>query len=85
MADKRTKGRDIQAASVSNDWLTQLAQNLELQPAPSGWYTLSEVAVRLRIGRTAARTILAQRKAKKQKFYHKTVDGRMIPTTHYKL
>lgn len=85
MADKRTKGRELQAAGVEEDWLSQLAENLELKPAPPGWYTLSEVAQRLNIGRTATLNILTQRNAAKHRFYHKTPDGRTVPTTHYKL
>jgi hypothetical protein len=85
MADKRTKGRKLQAAPVEGDWLSQLAENLELKPAPPGWYTLSQIAQRLGIGRTATRNILAQKKAVRQKFYHKTTDGRIVPTVHYKL
>jgi len=85
MADKRTKGRKLQAAPVEGDWLSQLAQNLEIQPAPPGWYTLSQITQRLGIGRTATRNILAQKKAVQQKFYHKTSDGRIFPTVHYKL
>jgi hypothetical protein len=85
MADKRTKGRKLQAAPVEGDWLSELVNNLEVKPAPSGWYTLTQVAERLKIGRTASRNILAQKKALKQKFYHKTIDGRIVLTTHYKL
>lgn len=85
MANKRTKGRDIQAAPVEGDWLSELVNNLEVKPAPPGWYTLTQVAERLKIGRTASRNILAQKKALKQKFYHKTIDGRIVLTTHYKL
>ena len=85
MADKRTKGRNLQAAPVEVDWLTQLAKNLELQPAPPGWYTLTQVTQYLKIGRTATKRILAEKKAARQKFYHKTTDGRSIPTVHYKL
>lgn len=85
MANKRTKGRDVQAPAVKGDWLTQLADNLELKPAPPGWYTLTQVAQYLKIGRTATRRILAEKKAVRQKFYHKTTDGRIVPTVHYKL
>ena len=85
MADKRTKRRDVQAAPVEGDWLSELVNNLEVKPAPPGWYTLTQVAERLNIGRTASRNILAQKKALKQKFYHKTIDGRIVLTTHYKL
>jgi hypothetical protein len=85
MAHKRTKGRKLQAAPVEGDWLSQLAENLELQPAPPGWYTLTQVAQYLKIGRTATRRILAEKKAARQKFYHKTIDGRIVPTMHYKL
>lgn len=85
MANKRTKGRDVQAPAVKGDWLTQLVTNLELKPAPPGWYTLTQVAERLKIGRTASRNILVQKKALKRKFYHKTIDGRIVLTTHYKL
>lgn len=85
MANKRTKRRDVQAPTVKGDWLTQLVTNLELKPAPPGWYTLTQVAERLKIGRTASRNILVQKKAQKQKFYHKTIDGRIVLTTHYKL
>ena len=85
MADKRTKGRKLQAAPVEGDWLSELVNNLEVKPAPPGWYTLTEVAQRLKIGRAATRNILAQKKATKQKFYHRTTDGRIVPTMHYKL
>lgn len=85
MANKRTKGRKLQAPAVKGDWLSELVTNLELKPAPPGWYTLTQVAERLKIGRTASRNILAQKKALKQKFYHKTIDGRIVLTTHYKL
>jgi len=85
MADKRTKGRKLQVAPVKKDWLTQLAANVNAKFAPSGWYTLSEIAIKLKIGRTATRTLLAIKKADKQKFYHRTSDGRIILTPHYKL
>ena len=85
MADKRTKGRKLQAAPVKEDWLSKLVDNLEVKFAPAGWYTLTEVAQRLKIGRTATRNILNQKKAARQKFYHRTIDGRIVATTHYKL
>lgn len=85
MADKRTKGRDVQTPVVKGDWLTQLAENLELHLAPPGWYTLSQIAQHLKIGRTATKRILLEKKAMRQKFYHKTTDGRIVPTLHYKL
>jgi hypothetical protein len=85
MANKRIKGRKLQTPAVKGDWLTQLAENLELQPAPPGWYTLSQIAQHLKIGRTATKRILLEKKAMRQKFYHKTQDGRIIPTVHYKL
>jgi hypothetical protein len=85
MADKRNKGRKFPAPSVEGDWLTQLAENIEVKFAPPGWYTLTQIAQRLKIGRTATRNILVQKKAVKQKFYHKTPDGRTVSTTHYKL
>jgi hypothetical protein len=85
MADKRTKGRKLQAAPVKGDWLTQLAANVSAKLAPPGWYTLSEIAIKLKIGRTAARTLLIVNKADKQKLYHRTSDGRIILTPHYKL
>jgi len=85
MADKRTKRRKLQDATVKEDWLSQLAANVKNKFAPPGWYTLSEIAIKLKIGRTAARTLLVLKKADKQKLYHRTCDGRTILTSHYKL
>ena len=85
MADKRTKGRKLQAAPVKEDWLSQLAENIKVQFAPSGWYTLAQISQRLKIGRTATLSILTQKKAAKQKFLYKTPDGRTSLTAHYKL
>jgi hypothetical protein len=85
MADKRIKGRKLQAAIVEGDWLSQLAENIKVQFAPPGWYTLAQVSQRLKIGRTATLNILTQKEAAKQKFLYKTPDGRTAFTTHYKL
>jgi|LakMenE01Jun11ns_1017448.scaffolds.fasta_scaffold5969132_1 hypothetical protein len=85
MADKRNKGRKLQAAGVEADWLSQLANNMKMEFAPPGWYTLNQVAERLGIGRTAAKSILAHKKALKQKFCCKLSDGRNFYTMHYKL
>ena len=85
MADKRVKGRKLQNAGVEKDWLTELAQTLNIRPAPAGWYTIPQIADRLGIGRTAVRTILSERKASAQRFYHVTSDGRKVLLTHYQL
>ena len=85
MADKRVKGRKLQGAGVKKDWLTELAQTLNIRPAPAGWYTITQIADRLGIGRTAVRTILSERKASAQRFYQVTSDGRRVLLTHYQL
>jgi hypothetical protein len=85
MADKRTKGRKLQAAGVKKDWLTELAQTLNLKPAPAGWYTITQISERLGVGRAAVRTILNERKASAQRFYQVTSDGRKVLLTHYQL
>ena len=85
MAHKRIKGRKLQAASVKRDWLTELAQTLNIRPAPAGWYTITQIADRLGIGRTAVRTLLSERKASAQRFYQVTSDGRKVLLTHYQL
>lgn len=85
MADKRTKGRKLQAARVEADWLSQLASSIKMEFAPPGWYTLNQVAERLGVGRTAAKSILAHKKALQQKFCCKLSDGRSFYTMHYKL
>ena len=85
MADKRNKGRKLPAPRVKGDWLAQLAETLHAKRAPPGWYTLTQIAQRLNMGRTAARNVLKRNKAAAQTFLHKTCDGRIIPTVHYKL
>lgn len=85
MADKRTKGRKFQAASVGKDWLTELAETLNVGPAPAGWYTISQIAEKLKIGRTAVRSLLNVRKATAHRYYQVTSDGRRVLLTHYKL
>ena len=85
MADKRNKGRELQDASVEKDWLSELAETLAIKPAPPGWYTISQIAEKLNIGRTAVRTILKDRSATAKKFYQVTSDGRTVSLLHYKL
>lgn len=85
MADKRIKGRKLQAASVGKDWLTELAETLNIRPAPAGWYTITQIAEKLKIGRTAVRTLLNNRKATAHRYYQVTSDGRKVLLTHYKL
>ena len=85
MVNKRTKGRELQAAPVEVDWLSQLAINIKMEFAPPGWYTLNQVAERLGVGRTAAKSILAHKKAAQQKFCCKLTDGRNFYVMHYKI
>ena len=85
MADKRNKGRKLQAAGVEGDWLSELAKTLAVKPVPPGWYTIQQIADRLGIGRTAARNLLNKQKAKSNRFYQVTSDGRRILLTHYQL
>jgi len=85
MADKRTKGRKLQTASLEKDWLTELAETMNIGPAPAGWYTITEIAEKLKIGRTAVRTLLNERKATAHRYYQVTSDGRRVLLTHYKL
>ena len=85
MADKRNKGRGIQAACVEGDWLSKLAQEFDIKPAPEGWYTLAQIIQKLGIGRTATQAILAERNAQKARYYRVTPDGRKVLQVHYKL
>lgn len=85
MADKRTKGQKLQTASLEKDWLTELAETINIGPAPAGWYTITEIAEKLKIGRTAVRTLLNERKATAHRYYQVTSDGRRVLLTHYKL
>jgi predicted DNA-binding ArsR family transcriptional regulator len=85
MADKRNKGRDIQAAGIESDWLTELAKTLAVKPAPPGWYTITDISQKLGMGRTATRTLLNKQKAMVERFYQVTSDGRRVLLTHYKL
>lgn len=85
MANKRTKGRKLQAAIVEKDWLNELAKTLHVGPAPTGWYTISQICRRLKMGRTAVRNLLDQRKARTQQFYQITTDNRRVLLTHYKI
>ena len=85
MADKRTKGRELQDASVEKDWLTELAETLAIKPAPPGWYTITDISQRLGMGRSATRTLLNKQKALTERYYQVTPDGRRVLLTHYKL
>jgi hypothetical protein len=85
MADKRNKGRDISATCVEGDWLSKLAQEFDIKPAPPGWYTLSQIIAKLGVGRTAAQAILTERNAQKARYYRVTPDGRKVLQMHYKL
>lgn len=85
MADKRNKGRGISAPSVEEDWLSKLAQEFDIKPAPEGWYTLAQIIQKLGIGRTATQAILAERNAQKARYYRVTPDGRKVLQVHYKL
>jgi hypothetical protein len=85
MADKRNKGRDISATCVEGDWLSKLAEEFGVKPAPPDWYTLSQIIARLGVGRTAAQNILEERNAQKARYYRVTPDGRKVLQTHYKL
>lgn len=78
MADKRIKGRNIQAPTV--DWLSKLSQELKVNDVPDGWYTSPEIAERLGVSLNTSLRMVKSGKFESQKF--RARNGKI--TIHYR-
>lgn len=78
MAIKRTQKRNIQTAVV--DWLSQLAEEVKVDPAPPDWYTLDQIAKVMKISRCKAQRLI-EIKALRFKLF-KNKDGRICKFYH---
>lgn len=85
MVSKRNKDKHVQASSVN--WITKLAEQVNLPFPPEGeeWLTLTEVAEKLNRGMTAASTALRKAGAEKKRFSHIGIDGRRVALVHYRI
>lgn len=83
MAGKRDKKQDVPSPALS--WLEQLAQEVNVPPAPPGWYTLSEISEKLNRDRCYVQRLMSEKKAEKKHFMARRSDGNMIRLLHYKL
>jgi hypothetical protein len=85
MVSKRNKDKHVQTASVN--WITKLAEEVNLPFPPKGeeWLTLTEVAEKLNRGLTAATNVLKRAGAEKKRFSHIGIDGRRVTLVHYRI
>lgn len=83
MAGKRDTKSDVSPSSVN--WLTELAQELNVPYAPEGWYTVSQIGEVLGVDHQTVRRLLANRKAEMKIYKCLVKNGRTIRTQHYKL
>lgn len=78
MADKRIKGRNIQAPAV--DWLSKLSDELKIKDVPDGWYTCPEIAESLGVSLNTVLRMIRAGQYQKQKF--RARNGKI--TDHYR-